>query len=262
MIRSSRRTTKVLASITAAVALMAAPASASAAWLPDVGKIKAWWPLAEGSGQKINDWSGYKNHGFLGSTPQADANDPAWVSGIFNTRALSFGGDDFVTIPGTSSLENNKFSISLWTRAASRRARSRTCSPRAATSARRPRTASTTGGNGGLYFYVWDGHEPGPVRRRPGRSRSGTASGTTSSPRTTGRPHRSASTARTSGRLPAARSRPTTSCPNTGTTLGGYVGACDLLFTGDLDQVMIFDKVIPVAEIWQKFGWLLNKPTL
>jgi len=37
---------------------------------------------------------------------------------------------------------------------------------------------------------------------------------------------------------------------------------CDLLFTGDIDQVMLFDKVLPIKQIWDRFGFILNKPTL
>ena len=51
--------------------------------------------MNEGKGQSVRDWSGNGNHGFLGSTPAADANDPAWVKGIFFGSALNFSGDDY-----------------------------------------------------------------------------------------------------------------------------------------------------------------------
>src|SRR6185503_15373294 len=54
-----------------AVAALAVPSSASAADFP----LKGWWPLAEGKGQVINDWSGRGNQGYLGETPQADSHD-------------------------------------------------------------------------------------------------------------------------------------------------------------------------------------------
>jgi hypothetical protein len=261
MIRSSRRTTKVLASITAALTLMVAPATASAGFLPDVGRVKAWWPLAEGSGQKISDWSGYKNHGFLGSTPQADSNDPAWVTGIFNTRALSFGGDDFVTIPGTSSLENNKFSISMWVRSAAAPAPFSYLLAKGSDECTTASYGLTTGGNGGLYFYVWNGQsqvlsggaQPEQIWDGKWHNVVATFDGTSSGFWLDGK---------SLGTPPGTTLPPVYDLPNTGTTIGGYVGACDLLFTGDLDQVMIFDKVIPVAEIYQRFGWLLNKPLI
>jgi hypothetical protein len=261
MFWSHRRTAKVLASLTAAAALMAMPGAASAALLPDVGRIKAWWPLAEGGGQKINDWSGYGNHGFLGSTPKADANDPAWVRGIFNTWALSFGGDDFVTIPGTSSLENPKFSISLWVRAAQSPGQFKYLLAKGSDECRTASYGLTTGGGGGLYFYVWNGQNqvlsgganPEQVWDGKWHNVIATFDGTSSSFWLDGK---------NLGTPPGQTLPPEFELPNTGTTIGGYVGACDLLFTGDIDQVMIFDKVIPVAEIWKKFGFLLNKPLL
>ena len=50
--------------------------------------------------------------------------------------------------------------------------------------------------------------------------------------------------------------------PDGTATFGGYRGSCDLLFTGDIDQVMLFDKVLPIETIWDRFGFILNKPTL
>ena len=81
---------------------LAVPAAASAAIdFP----LRGWWSFNEGRGQTVYDWSGKGNNGFLGSTPQADSNDPSWTRGIFGTSALSFGGDDFVSVDDSASLE-------------------------------------------------------------------------------------------------------------------------------------------------------------
>jgi hypothetical protein len=60
----------------------------------------------EGRGQVLCDYSGNGNHGQLGSTPQADTNDPLWTP-----QGLEFDGvDDYVSLgtrvalPGTSGL--------------------------------------------------------------------------------------------------------------------------------------------------------------
>lgn len=60
----------------------------------------------EGSGQVLYDYSGNDNHGQLGSTPEADTNDPLWTP-----QGLQFDGvDDYVSLgtrvalPGTSGL--------------------------------------------------------------------------------------------------------------------------------------------------------------
>lgn len=48
----------------------------------------------EGEGQILTDYGGNGNHGMLGSTPDADTNDPLWVP-----EGLSFDGvDDFAEI--------------------------------------------------------------------------------------------------------------------------------------------------------------------
>ena len=46
--------------------------------------------------------------------------------------------------------------------------------------------------------------------------------------------------------------------PSGNTTLGAYVGSCDLTFTGDLDEVSIWKKALPIAEIWKKAAFLLQ----
>ena len=51
---------RLVAPLTIAAAL-ALPAGASAASFP----LQAWWPLAEGKGQVIRDWSGKGHDGFL-----------------------------------------------------------------------------------------------------------------------------------------------------------------------------------------------------
>ena len=40
--------------------------------------------------------------------------------------------------------------------------------------------------------------------------------------------------------------------PAGNTTLGAYGGTCDLSLTGDLDEVSIWKKALPVAEIWDR----------
>ena len=73
--------------------------------------------MNERSGQTVRDWSGNGNHGTLGSTPVADDNDPTWIKGIFGLgSALSFDGNDFVTIPDSPSLRPESVTASAWFR--------------------------------------------------------------------------------------------------------------------------------------------------
>jgi hypothetical protein len=95
-----------------ATLFLALPAAAQANSFPLVG----WWPMNEGSGQTVRDWSGRGNHGFLGSTTGVDDNDPAWIRGVFLGSALRFGGGDYVTIPSPSSLEQQNLTVAAWVR--------------------------------------------------------------------------------------------------------------------------------------------------
>jgi Concanavalin A-like lectin/glucanases superfamily len=100
--------------LAAAAILFALPAAANAASFsfPLVG----WWPMNEGSGQVIRDWSGQRNNGYLGTTPNVDSSDPTWVDGVFNGSALRFFGDDIVTIPAGSSLRPQRLTVAAWIR--------------------------------------------------------------------------------------------------------------------------------------------------
>src|SRR3954471_10374030 len=101
---------------------VAAPAVTMALGLPTAAKadsfpLMGWWPMNEGSGQVVRDWSGHGNNGMLGSTAGADANDPSWIKGVFSGAALRFDGqDDFVTIPDSASLRPKQLTVDAWVR--------------------------------------------------------------------------------------------------------------------------------------------------
>jgi hypothetical protein len=99
--------------VVAAVAL-AIPAGANAAVFNF--PLEGWWPMNEGSGQTVRDWSGNNNNGYLGTTPQVDDADPAWVDGVFNGSALRFFGDDHVTIPANPDLRPQRLTVAAWVR--------------------------------------------------------------------------------------------------------------------------------------------------
>lgn len=56
--------------------------------------LVAHYRFEQRSGQTLWDYSGFKNHGTLGSTAGADTNDLTWTA-----QGLSFGGDDYCTYP-------------------------------------------------------------------------------------------------------------------------------------------------------------------
>jgi hypothetical protein len=254
---SARRTAKVLAPLVATLGLLAAPAGAFAI---DFGKVRGWWPLNEGKGQTVYDWSGYRNHGTLGSTAGVDANDPSWIKGIFWGSALNFGGDDFVQIPNSTALAPQQFTISLWTRAPQSPGQFKYLLAKGSNECVAASYGIWTASSGGIEFYVWNGHDL--VRA------GGTANGVWD-----GRWHNVTATYDgTSARLfldgknlgepPGSPDPIQYDQPDGTATLGGYRGSCDLLFSGDIDQVMMFDKVLPIEQIWARWGFILGKPTI
>jgi hypothetical protein len=257
MIPSVRRTAKVLAPIVVTLGLVAAPAQAS---VPDIGKIRGWWPMNEGRGQTIYDWSGNGNHGTLGSTPGVDANDPTWIKGIFWGSALNFGGDDFVSIPSSTSLQPNQFTLSLWTRAPQSPGQFKYLLAKGSNQCVAASYGIWTASSGGIEFYVWNGHDL--VRA------AGTANAIWD-----GRWHNVSATydgvqaklyldGKDLGDVPGSPDPIQYNQPDGTASIGGYRGSCDLLFNGDIDQVMMFDKVLPITQIWDRWGFILNKPTL
>jgi len=253
---SVRRTAKVLALTAVTMGIVAVPAGATT---PEIGKIRGWWPMNEGRGQIIYDWSGQGNHGTLGSTPGADANDPSWIKGIFYGSALNFGGDDFVTIPNDTSLQPTKFTVSLWTRAPQSPGQFAYLLAKGSNACVSASWGLWTASNGGLEFYVYDGNNfirsnsiVNGIWDGKWHNVSATWDGTTATLFVDGK----------STGLGQSGTGPVYNIPDGTATFGGYRGSCDLLFTGDIDQVMLFDKVLPIEQIWDRFGFILNKPTL
>jgi hypothetical protein len=55
--------------------------------------LVAWYKFDERQGQRLIDYSGYGNHGQLGSTIGSDTNDPTW-----NGQGLAYATDDYVAV--------------------------------------------------------------------------------------------------------------------------------------------------------------------
>lgn len=90
----------------------------------DSDGLLALYRLDEGAGQTVYDATG-RFPGRLGSASGADANDPAWVSGIgpvpapapSTTHALAFDGiDDYVTMGAVHDLLGQSFTAEAWFR--------------------------------------------------------------------------------------------------------------------------------------------------
>jgi hypothetical protein len=254
--RSRMRPIRAVAAAALAIAL-AVPAAATAA-TPDF-PLKGWWPLNEGRGQTINDRSGNRNNGYLGSTTGVDDNDPSWIKGIFFGSALRFAGDDFVTIPATSnSLEPKQLTVSAWVRASSSPGTFKYILAKGGNACVSASYALSTSYNGGLIFYTWvDGAQrnAGPVAP---------------SAIWDGRWHHVAGTwdgAHARLYVDGVLTEGDTfhndidyNVPAPNTIIGGYHAGCDLLFTGDIDEVHVWSQALDLSAIWKKWGWLLGIP--
>ncbi|MCW3023528.1 MAG: hypothetical protein JWR30_2850 [Conexibacter sp.] len=255
--RPSRRVAR-LAVATAFATAFVAPASASAGVLDS---LSGWWPMYEGGGQTVHDLSGRGNHGQLGSSAGADANDPTWIRGFLFGSGLRFDGNDFVRIPDSPALRTPQITVSSWVRASQSPGEYKYILGRGADRCESSSYALYTGETGGLRFYVTD--VTGAVR------------GSDVIPAATiwnGKWHHVAGTWDGSaaklfvdGRLiSSAAGEPAAidyTLPTAGDTgLGGYLGTCDLYYTGDIDDVAIFSQALPVDQIWSKVAALFTKP--
>jgi hypothetical protein len=247
-----------LAAASALAAAFVAPASASAGVFDS---LTGWWPMYEGSGQVVHDLSGNGNNGQLGASPGDDYYDPTWIKGWLFGSALRFDGHDFVRIPDSAALRSPKLTVSAWVRATGSPGNAKYIVGKGADNCTSSSYALYTGDNGGLRFYATD--------------TSGAVIGSGSiAPATVwnGKWHHVAgswdgSTARlyVDGKLigdPSASGQPIAyGLPTTNDTgLGNYLGTCDLYYTGDIDDVAVFNQAIAVDQIWSKISALFIKP--
>jgi hypothetical protein len=249
-----RAVTRHRASILCTAAILAAlclPGTASAGGYDF--PLSGYWPLNEGRGQVARDWSGNGNHGQLGSTSGVDANDPTWIRGLFFwSSALRFDGNDFVSIPDSSDLESQQLTVSAWFRGTSSPGAHRYLVAKGSNECVKASYGLYTSTNGGMAFYVSDAAELGF-----------TASPEAPASVWDGRWHNAAGTYDGNFvRLFIDGKEIGTGTPNDkpveyglpdgDATVGAYVGSCDLTLTGDLDEVSIWRKALPVADIWRR----------
>jgi hypothetical protein len=247
---------RALAAVTTvAAAFVTVPATAGASGFdfPLVG----WWPMNEGSGQTIRDWSGHGNNGTLGSTAGVDANDPTWIPGVFAGSALRFGGDDFVQIPDSPSLQPAKVTVSAWFRGDSSPGQYRYVVSKGAFACDRPSYGLYTGSGGGMDFIIgtdsrfWITPEaPQSVWDGKWHNAAGTFDGTTARLYIDGVEvgHGTTTAASTAIAYPAG----------TGGFIGDYHGTCDLYMVGDVDGVQVWSQALPIDTIWRILKSLLT----
>jgi hypothetical protein len=256
MLTAMSRSHFLAAVVAAAVALgLPAAASADSYSFPLMG----WWPLNEGSGQTVRDWSGHHNDGYLGSTPSADANDPSWIKGVFFGSALRFDGtDDWVTIPSSSSLEPANLTVAAWVRFSSPPGSYRYIVSKGSQQCATGTFGLYTGVGGGLAFYIADTPNhyfvtpEAPASYYDGNWHhvAGTFDGDTVKLFIDGK---------LIGSTPARASIDYDLADRTG-QIGGYGPNCsdDLQLGGDVDGVQIWSQALPVDTIWKALRTLFS----
>ena len=255
--RRSRRAAASLAIGGAILAIaLAAPAASFAG-----GPLAGWWPMNEGRGQTVHDWSGNGNHGTLGSTPGVDADDPTWTQGMFGAgRALAFDGEDIVTIPRDPSLEPKRLTVSSWVRAPQSPGAFRYIVAKGSEACLAASYGLYTGRDGGLAFYVFDGTQyyvspaaPPTLWDGAWHNAAGTFDGSKVRLFVDGRQ------VGTGTPVPAETTIAYPLADGTG-GIGGYPGdACALTLQGDIDTVRIWNQALPIELYWAFARSLFNR---
>jgi Concanavalin A-like lectin/glucanases superfamily len=204
------------------------------------------------------DWSGNGNHGTLGSTTGVDENDPGWIRGIFGFgHGLNFGGDDFVAIDDAPELEPSRITMETWFRGSESPGQYRYLVAKGGDGCEAGSYGLYSSKNSGLAFYVYDGEawtrspEADPAQVWDGRwhHAAGTFDGRTVRLFVDGRQIGAGSPAGTAIAY---------DLPEGDASLGTFGRSCDdLLFTGDLDEVRIWSRALPVSDIWDRVRLLL-----
>jgi concanavalin A-like lectin/glucanase superfamily protein len=253
-----RRARSLVTGVAVLGAVAAAPATASAGVLDS---LAGWWPMYEGSGQVVHDLSGRGDHGTLGSTPGIDENDPTWIRGFLFGSALRFDGNDFVRIADAPALRPQQLTVSAWVRASASPGAYRHILGKGASGCLAASYGLFSSYNGGLRFYTLstDGqdHQSGlldPAYIWDGKWHhvAGTWDG------------RDARLFLDGKLVPTSAGTPGTidyNVPTTGDSgIGGYLGTCDLYYTGDIDQVALFSQALPVDRIWSSIAAVFSRP--
>ena len=213
----------------------ATPASAS--------DVLAHWTFDEGAGQVAADSGPYGVDGRLGASSGADDADPSWIAGK-DGRALSFAGSQFVTLADTAAFETPQVAVDAWVRRDGSPGNWRYVLAKGSVNCDHAAYGMYTGYSGGLAFYVSD------------------ASHYTISPEVSkslvwdGRWHHvvgSYDGTRVQLFLDGAQvgtGTPTSlaiayGVGSKGITIGMYRGSCDRGFTGDIDDVQLWNGPVP-----------------
>jgi hypothetical protein len=238
----------------ASVATLAAIVPTAQAQWP----LSGYWPMVEGRGQTVRDFSGMGNHGRLGSSKSTDKRDAAWVKGLAGFgSALRFDGNDYIAIDDDSSLHQQRLTVEAWARADRSPGRWKYIVSKGGDGCEAASYGIYTSANGGIAFYVYDGKK---WYRSPQGSPAlwdgewhhvaGTYDGAMVRLFVDGREVGAGTPY--SGKIWYEQ-------PYADGAIGAYRGACDLTFIGDIDEVRVWRQAIPVERIWSLISGFLDK---
>jgi hypothetical protein len=256
----SRATVRRFGVVAALAAGLAVPTSASAGVLDS---LSGWWPMYEGSGQVVHDLSGKGNNGMLGTTPGVDANDPTWIRGFLFGSALRFDGNDIVRIKDSPALDTHNVTVSAWVRASGTPGNYYYVIGKGGRGGcDAANYALYTGPDGGLAFYMQDAtdfsvlHASGTIPAEQiwnGKWHhvAGTYDGTTAKLFVDGKLVPGSAVLSHDGSGPLITDD---------SAWGAFLGDCDLYYTGDLDDVAVFNQALPVDRIWSALSLVFSRP--
>jgi len=234
--------------------MLALPAAAQADSFPLAG----WWPMNEGSGQTVRDWSGKGNNGTLGASSAVEASDPTWIPGVWRGSALRFDGNDFITIPDSPSLRPSRLTVSAWVRFDEVPGLFKYILSKGGNACERSSFGLYTTETGGPAFYIadgsqfyrtaaadpaiWDGTWHNIAGTFDGNKVQLYVDGTKVGPAT------------------PAQTAIDYNLPVSTTQIGGYAGDCsaDLSLHGDVDGVQVWSQALPIDTIWRTLKSLLS----
>jgi hypothetical protein len=234
-----------------AVAILLTVAAPAGADILPVGL----WPLNEGKGTVANDYSGHHDNGSLEGLAQ-------WTRGRFQGAVAFNGSASAVQVPDSSSLEPAAVSVSAWVDSSASPGIYRYVVAKGANGCAAASYGLYTGGNGGLEFYVstsnglswtvspdagqgvWNGQWHNVVGTYDGSSVRLYVDGQQIG---SGTPHTA----------PIAYGLPTSN----NLAIGDYPWCPESDFTGNIDEVKVFNRALDPREIALGVGLSRLLPT-
>jgi hypothetical protein len=198
------------------------------------------WPLDEGAGQVARDRSGFGNDARLGVTDGADGADPQWVGGV-SGWGLRFDGGDALVLRDATVLEPANVTIEAWVRRAGTPGTYAYVVSKGSVACNFSSYGLYTGSGGGMAFYVSGGSgyvvspaaSPAQVWDGAWHHVAGTFDGHSVRLYLDG--------AQIGGGSP--NERPIQyGLQSRAPFIGTYNGGCQLGFTGDIDDVRIWNS--------------------